>query len=327
MNRGFSIVVLILILAPLSLAYAAEGSLFLSPLNGTYAVGDTFEIQVRVDSGGRAVNAVEAELSYDPHSLAVDHISTVGSIIGSWPTVPGFSNTEGTFHFSGWTRERFSGSEGLVITIYFRALRVDSSAITFISGSVLAAEAQETNVIASMHSGLYVVKPKEIPAPISVQIPVPVSARPANVIAIATTSPNSPPQPPIFTELPTGLTIGEELIAKGVSVPNGVVTVTLQKDGDTPMQSNIRTAVDGTFTYVADSKAETGVYHISAEVFDTTGARSAASQTHVFSVTSSQVAAAVLGKNDFSITNLILALFALGCGLGAGLAFMQRRQR
>ena len=323
MNRGFSIVDLILILTPGSLAYAAEGSLFLSPLNGTYAVKDTFELQVRVDSGGRAVNAIEAELAFDPRSLAVDHVSTEGSIIGSWPTVPGFSNTEGTLHFSGWTRERFSGSDGLVITIYFKALRVDSTPVTFTSGSVLAAEAQETNVIASMHSGLYILKPKEIPAPVSVSLPPP----PANVIAVATTSVKSPPSPPIFTELPTSLMIGEQLIAKGVSVPGGVVTVTLQKDGDEPLQSNVRAASDGTFTYVADTKAEAGVYRLYAEVVDISNARSAPSDTHVFSVTSSQVAAAVLSKNDFSMTNIILALFALGCGLGVGLAFMQRRQR
>ena len=188
MHRVATIAALIVMTLPWGLAFAAEGSLALSPENGTYAVGDTFLVQIMVDSAGRAVNAAEADLSFDPHSLSVESISTDGSIIGSWSTRPYFSNTDGTIQFSGWTKERFTTSRGLIVTIRFRALQVASSPVTFTSGAVLAAEAQETNVLASMRSGLYVVQPKIIPARAPAKIPVPVLP-----IETATTSGASTP--------------------------------------------------------------------------------------------------------------------------------------
>ena len=178
------IAALLLMLVPIACVSAADGSLSLVPENGTYAVGDTFVVEVVVDSGGRAVRAAEADLTFDSRSLAIDHLSTDGSLIGSWPTAPIFSNTDGTLQFSGWMNERFTGSEGHILTVTFRALTASRSAVTFTSGVLLADEAQETNVLATMRSGLYVLQPKIIPA----RIPAPVAIVPIPEIATSTTA-------------------------------------------------------------------------------------------------------------------------------------------
>ena len=198
MHRVATIAALTIMALPWSsaFAFAADGSLSLSPENGTFAVGDTFDVQIVVDSGARAVNAAEADISFDPHSLSVESISTDGSIIGSWPTQPHFSNTDGTIQFSGWTKERFTSSRGLLLTISFRALQVASSPVTFTSGSVLAAEAQETNVLSSMRSGLFVLQPKIIPARAPVVVAVPVPA----VVVVATTTASTAVEQPAALE-------------------------------------------------------------------------------------------------------------------------------
>ena len=80
---------------------AGNASFYLSPSTGTYAVGDTFSVTVRLNSGGESINAAEGELTFDPNAILVVGISKANSIFSLWTTDPTFSNSEGKIVFGG----------------------------------------------------------------------------------------------------------------------------------------------------------------------------------------------------------------------------------
>jgi hypothetical protein len=82
-------------------SYAQKASLYLAPSTGTYTVGNTFLVQVKVNSGGVAINAADGTLVFDPDKLEVVKISKEDSIFSLWVQEPTFSNSLGTINFAG----------------------------------------------------------------------------------------------------------------------------------------------------------------------------------------------------------------------------------
>ena len=142
---------------------SAEGaSLYLSPASGTYQVGNTFSLTIKVNSGGVAINAADSALNFNINELEVVEISKTGSIFSLWITEPTFSNSAGNIVFGGGAPTAFSGTSGTIISITFRAKIVATTNITFFIGSVLAADGQGTNVLTSMTGGTYKLQPKVV---------------------------------------------------------------------------------------------------------------------------------------------------------------------
>lgn len=283
-------------------AHAAEGSLYISPEQNVYAVGESFSVKVLADTGGSMISAAEANLSFDPGVLAVEEISTEGSILGSWPTEPSFSNTAGTVQFAGWARDRYRGTDGLLITITFRALRNDAGTVRFVSGAMLAADSQGTNIITSMRSAAYTIQPSE-------EVPVPADAGEAR--ASPADTPSSILQP-VFVEYPREVQIGERIIAKGQSPANARVSVWLQRGEERPQHAAILSSADGSFTFVADSEAQSGEYRLWAQAIDQEGVRSATSNiAHITAGQSSSLAAAAALTGIVSDSTLYLLLVGI----------------
>ena len=176
----FLIVVLSFAFCLLSLASgaSAEGAtLFLAPSIGTYTVGDTFSIAVKVNTGEAAINAADGTLVFDPTKLEVKRISKVGSIFALWVEGPVFSNTDGTISFAGGLPSPgFTGRAGMIINITFKAKSAGTGAVSFASGSVLADDGKGTNILTRMIPGSYTLIVREIEVP---PIEVPPSPPPA----------------------------------------------------------------------------------------------------------------------------------------------------
>ena len=161
MNAGALIAATLVVCAVPCAVFASEGgALSVQPFSGEYAVGERFNVNIFASSGTSSISAVEAELSFNPSVLAVEHIATEGSIVSAWSTPVDFSNTTGSLEFSGWTRDRFRGRDGLILTVTFKALATGDSALTFSSGALLAPEGQTTNALDSMKSGAYRIVPR-----------------------------------------------------------------------------------------------------------------------------------------------------------------------
>jgi hypothetical protein len=135
---------------------AQRASLYFSPSSGTYTVGNTFLVQVKVNSGGVAINAADGTIIFDPDKLEVVRISKEDSIFTLWVQEPTFSNSLGTINFAGGKPSPgFIGAAGIIFNIYFRAKTSGTTNLTFASGSVLADDGKGTNILGSLGSGVY----------------------------------------------------------------------------------------------------------------------------------------------------------------------------
>ncbi len=151
-------------------ALAGSASLYLSPSSGTYAIGDSFLVEVKVNSSGQAINAAEGNLVFNPDEVEVIKISKNNSIFGFWTSEPSFSNSLGNIVFGGGTPDSFTGNSGTIITITFKSKTIASAQVNFSSGSVLAADGKGTNVLDNIIGGVYTLKAK-ITIPPSEEVP------------------------------------------------------------------------------------------------------------------------------------------------------------
>ncbi len=158
--------ILFILILPFVIASSAQAaSLYLSPPSSTFMVGDTFSIEVKVNSGGEKINAVEATLVFNPEQILVKSFSKTDSIFSLWITEPTFSNSDGNIVFVGGTPTAFTGTSGTILTITFEAKASASVQVGFSSGSVLAADGKGTNILGDMSGGVYTLKSKIITPP------------------------------------------------------------------------------------------------------------------------------------------------------------------
>lgn len=143
---------------------AIGASLYLSPSSGTYTVGNTFSVQIKVNSGGVAINTSEGTLVFNPDKLEVKSISKTDSIFTLWVQEPAFSNSLGTITFAGGKPSPgYTGAAGTINTITFKAKTATfaTADLTFAVGSVLADDGKGTNVLTNMGSGVYTLVARE----------------------------------------------------------------------------------------------------------------------------------------------------------------------
>lgn len=141
---------------------AEAATLRLSPGTGVYAAGSTFTARIMINTEGQSVNAAEGRLSFNPREVTVANVSRSTSIFNLWTVEPTYSNTAGTITFGGGSPSGYSGSNGTVMTVTFRALNAGSPRVTFESGSVLAADGLGTNVLTSMNGASYTINAFEV---------------------------------------------------------------------------------------------------------------------------------------------------------------------
>ena len=149
----------------------AAASLSLSPAAGTYTVGQTFNVDIIINTGGDAVSGATAILTYDTSRLQV----TTGSQItaGSIFTNP-LTNTVGggTIRFdSGSLGTAYTGT-GTMATISFKALAAGTAAVNFTynpssttNTSIVAAASSPTNLLTTVNNGSYTISSGTTPPP------------------------------------------------------------------------------------------------------------------------------------------------------------------
>jgi hypothetical protein len=166
---------------------AEAAILYLAPETGTFQIGNTFSVSVKVNAQGTPINAGDGIINFSPDELEVVSISKTGSIFTLWPQEPTFSSKTGKIEFAGGSPQAFSGTSGQILTIVFRGKRETVAKVNFSSGSILAADGKGTNVISEMRGGTYILRAKETLPPAEEYI-----AQPGTPKAPKITSPTHP---------------------------------------------------------------------------------------------------------------------------------------
>ncbi len=142
---------------------AAGASFFLSPSSGSFEVGQSFTVNVSVNSGGGiGINAADGQIGFDPAALTVTKVSNTGSIFKLWTTDPTYSNTAGTASFGGGSPSSYTGSAGMIFSISFSAKKIGDTEVVFRSGNILANDGKGTNVLSGMGKANFSIIEKKV---------------------------------------------------------------------------------------------------------------------------------------------------------------------
>lgn len=95
--------------------------LYLAPEIGDYHQGDTFLVDIRLDTEGEYINVADIDLSFPEDSIEVVDFSKGNSVLSLWVEEPNFSNREGKLSFIGGTPGGYQGLDGILGRIALRA--------------------------------------------------------------------------------------------------------------------------------------------------------------------------------------------------------------
>lgn len=81
-------------------------------------------------------------------------------------------------------------------------------------------------------------------------------------------------EPPIISEFPRRLALGESLTIKGTALPNSTVSVYAQKDEERVQKKDVKADSEGNWIFTYDKRASKGIYTVWLEATDARGAKS-----------------------------------------------------
>lgn len=131
-------------------AAQAIDSIYLAPASGSYAVGSSFTIAVRENSGS-AVNAAEANLSYPVSALEYQSIDGSGSAFGIDANSTGGN---GSVNIARGTTSPVTGDQ-LIAKVTFKVLAITTATIQMQSSSVVLSSSTNINVVNARNGGTY----------------------------------------------------------------------------------------------------------------------------------------------------------------------------
>ena len=285
-NKLLSLFFFLLIIFFAHSVSAAE--LNLSPSTGSYNVGDTIKVRIVLSSSSQSANAVSGSLTFSNNLMSLTSVSRTGSLISLWPLNPSFSNENGTLDMEGVILNGFTGSNGTILTLYFKAKATGTASIKFKTSSVLADDGQGTNILTNAGQASFDLSAaKDVKT--STPAPVSTSSEPQqNQINNTTTLIKL--TTPVITDYSKDLKEGEFLVIKGFADPftdiiitsNSVATASNEVVNES---KTIQSDHKGIFTYVSE-RVNQGTYMISAQARNQDGVLSDQTLPVKISVTS-----------------------------------------
>ncbi len=127
---------------------AEAATLFTRPSQASVSVGNIINVQVLVNTGGKAINNAEGTIQFPKDFLEVISLDTKSSIFSLWVEEPGFSNGIGQATFNGGApNPGFTGSNGSVLSITFRAKKAGTASILFVNSAVRENDGLGTDIL------------------------------------------------------------------------------------------------------------------------------------------------------------------------------------
>lgn len=151
------------LLLSLNFPTAPKTAVFVIPQKGQYRINEIFPLKIEVSGIKKPINAVKADISFDPEKLEIIEISTNKSFAGLFLEKEicnelGFASLAG-----GLPNPGFSGQQGLFGTIYFQAKNPGIAQVEFLPSSlVLANDGHGTNILSQLSSVNYLILDEKI---------------------------------------------------------------------------------------------------------------------------------------------------------------------
>ncbi len=138
-------------------AQAAGATLSLSPITKSVTNGQTFSVEIRVDTGNESINTVTANLTYPTDKLRAQSVDTSGSFITIWfenniATASGEIRLTGSLPTPGT-----SGTSLLFATINFVSLNTGTANVEFANSSAVYRNSDNSDILGSTQNGTYTI--------------------------------------------------------------------------------------------------------------------------------------------------------------------------
>ncbi len=138
-------------------ARAGEFSFGFAPSQKSVLVGEEFSVDF-VISATENINAARSQYTFDSDYLELLNLTTSDSLFTQWPAKPQVTGSR--IEFSGGLPDPgFTGDNGKILTMLFRAKKPGSAKLQFISGSLHANDGQGTNVLTGMNGAIFMIQP------------------------------------------------------------------------------------------------------------------------------------------------------------------------
>lgn len=137
---------------------------FIIPTKNQYPLGKIFPMKIELAGIKTPVNAIQADIGFDPEIIEVVNVSTVGSFANIFIQKE-IDNENGYVRLTGGLpNPGFFSDHGDFGTVYFKGVSPGVSEVKFLPTSmVLANDGRGTNVIKELASTSYLILPDEIP--------------------------------------------------------------------------------------------------------------------------------------------------------------------
>lgn len=299
---GFKFYVLLFLFFPLFTF--AQGTIFISPADGIYEVGELFSVLINANTGSQPINAGTAQINFDNQRLEVQDIGYSRSIFNLWTEEPKFSNVAGTIRFSGGLpNPGFVGSSGSMLRVTFKGISAGQASVIFTSGSLLANDGQGTNILDSLKGGLFTIITKK--SSVEEKSETKLEEKKPEV----TEGDGRSFAPPEITQWPQRLEEGSFMTIKGLGYPKARVLLYVQRGSETPIENEILALDDGRFFFTYEKPIETGLYRIWAKNVSQDGAVSPSSEVITIEVVKPLFLR--IGSMAFDYVSIIVTLVIL----------------
>ena len=146
---------------------AQEASLSIYPQTGSFTVGSTFDVSIFLNTNDSNINAVQADLRFNPERLQVITPTKELSAVETWTFPLSFSNSKGTISLrGGFPSAGVNTSQGLISTITFEAISSGETVVNFLDSSkVLLNDEKGTDILSSVNRGTYNIIPSPSKGP------------------------------------------------------------------------------------------------------------------------------------------------------------------
>jgi hypothetical protein len=185
--KNFALVLVFILVAFLGLARSAHAAtLYLSSNTDVLRIGDKLEVNIKIDSEGAGVNAVQGTLQFPKDILEATKIDKSDSVFDFWLQEPTFSNDTGRVNFVGGSTVGSVGKSLQALRVFFTVKGTGRAELTVTDAALTASNGSGTNVLSTLQGlvvnstpktgGAQVAVPTQIPAPTQITRPAVVAS-------------------------------------------------------------------------------------------------------------------------------------------------------
>jgi Cohesin domain len=164
-------------------SFASAAAFNLTVDKESFAIGDTFTVDVKIESVDAGINGAQATISFPKDIVRVVSLDKSTSAFNFWLEDPAYSNETGQITFIGGSISGISGKALQVLRATFKVVGTGATNIIFSDGAVTASDGSGTNVLSAMNGLKFssvsaqqntLIQPKQIvrPAVAAAKLPV-----------------------------------------------------------------------------------------------------------------------------------------------------------